>query len=153
MAWTEAFFSFRGRVGRTSWWLSAGVVAVMLALHFVLVDEASLVAAARMIGHSPAALFFVWGLVATWWGLMGWIFLAASVRRLADRGHSGWRLVAFLAPAAIAAHFIGRFWPAELAMVASLAWMVGELGLLPGIVEAAGDGMRRRAVDRARPGG
>ena len=72
---------------------------------------------------------------------MAWIFLAASVRRLADRRLSGWRLFLFLAPAAVAAHFLGRFWPAELAMVASLAWMIGELGLLPATDDPfAGDG-------------
>ena len=132
MEWLRALFSFHGRVGRTSWWISAGLAAAMAALHVALVTEASLVAAARTIGRSPAALLLVWGLVVLWWIALAWIVLAASVRRLADRRLSGWRLVLFLAPAAIAAHFIGRFWPAELAMVASLAWMIGELGLLPG---------------------
>ena len=147
MDWVRALFSFRGRVGRTSWWLAAAVAGLMLALHFAFVDEASLVAAARLIGRSPAALLLVWGLVAVWWGLVAWVFLAASVRRLADRGHSGWRLVLFLAPAAVAAHFLGRFWPAELAMVASLAWMVGELGLLPAI----DDPRAADTPDRRRP--
>ena len=132
MDWLRALFSFRGRVGRTSWWIAAVLAAVMLVLHFAFVSEESLVAAARLIGRSPAALLLVWGLVALWWGLVAWIVLAASIRRLADRRHSGWRLFLFLAPAAVATHFIGRFWPAELAMVASLAWMIGELGLLPG---------------------
>ena len=132
MEWLRALFSFRGRVGRTSWWISAGLAAAMAALHVATVTEESLVAAARTIGRSPAALFLVWGFVALWWIALAWILLAASVRRLADRRLSGWRLFLFLAPAAIAAHFVGRFWPAELAMVASLAWMIGELGLLPG---------------------
>lgn len=140
MDWLRAVFSFRGRVGRPSWWLAAGLVAIMYVLHRAFVSEESLVAAARLIGRSPAALFFVWGLVAAWWILMAWIFLAASVRRLADRRLSGWRLFLFLAPAAVAAHFVGRYWPAELAMIASLAWMVGELGLLPGTTDPfAGD--------------
>ena len=131
MDWLRALFSFRGRVGRPSWWISAAIATAMAALHFAVVSEASLVAAARTIGRSPAALFLVWGLVVLWWIALAWIFLAASVRRLADRRVSGWRLFLFLAPAAVAAHFIGRFWPAELAMIASLAWMIGELGLLP----------------------
>ena len=132
MDWLRAIFSFRGRVGRTSWWTATAIATAMLAGHFAFVSEESLVAAARLIGRSPAALLLVWGLVAAWWVVMAWIFLAASVRRLADRRLSGWRLFLFLAPAAVAAHFLGRFWPAELAMIASLAWMVGELGLLPG---------------------
>lgn len=141
MDWLRALFSFRGRVGRTSWWIAAGLVAVMVALHVVFVSEESLVAVARLLGRSPASLFLVWGLVVLWWGLMAWIFLATSVRRLADRRLSGWRLFLFLAPAAVAGHFIGRWWPAELAMIASLAWMVGELGLLPGTDDPfAGDG-------------
>lgn len=141
MDWLRALFSFRGRAGRASWWIAASVVAAMVALHFAVVSEANLVGAARLIGRSPLALFLVWGLVALWWIAVAWIFLAASVRRLADRRVSGWRLFLFLAPAAVAAHFLGRFWPAELAMVASLAWMVGELGLLPGTSDPfAGDG-------------
>ena len=148
MDWLRALFSFRGRVGRVSWGIAAGLVAVMAMLHFAFVSEENLVAAARLLGRSPASLFFVWGLVALWWGLIAWIFLAASVRRLADRRQSGWRLFLFLAPAAVAGHFLGRWWPAELAMIASLAWMVGELGLLPGTDDPfAGDdapGSRRR---------
>lgn len=132
MDWLRALFSFQGRVRRPSWWIAAGLVAAMFALHRAFVSEENLVAAARLIGRSPAALFLVWGLVAAWWGVMAWLVLAASVRRLHDRGHSGWRLLLFLAPAAVAAHFVGRWWPAELAFVASLAWMIGELGLLPG---------------------
>lgn len=132
MDWLRAIFSFRGRVGRVSWWIAAGLAAVMAGLHLAFVSEASLVAAARLVGRSPLVLIALWGLVALWWGVIGWIVLAASVRRLADRGHSGWRLFLFLAPAAVAGHYLGVYWPAELAMVASLAWMVGELGLLPG---------------------
>ena len=143
MDWLRAIFSFQGRVGRVSWWIAAGLAAVMAGLHFAFVDEASLVAAARLVGRSPAVLFALWGLVALWWGLIGWIALAASIRRLADRGHSGWRLVLFLAPAAVAGHFLGRFWPAELAMVASLAWMIGELGLLPGDEDPSGGSLSR----------
>lgn len=135
MDWLHALFSFRGRVGRVSWWISAGLVAAMAAFHFAFVSEESLVAAARALGRSPASLLLVWALVALWWGVMGWILLAASVRRLADRGLPGWRLFLFLSPAAVAGHFTGIYWPAELAMVASLAWMVGELGLLPGTAD------------------
>lgn len=132
MDWLRALFSFCGRVGRFSWWIAVALAAVMATLHFAFVDEAVLVAVARRFGRSPAVLFLVWGLVGVWWGLIGWIVAAASIRRLADRGHAGWRLLLFLAPAAVAGHFLGRWWPAELAMIASLAWVVGELGLLPG---------------------
>ncbi len=142
MDWLRALFSFHGRVGRISWWISVGLVAAMAALHLAFVSEETLVAAARHLGRSPASLLLVWAVVVLWWGVMGWLLLAASVRRLGDRGLSGWRLLLFLLPAAVAAHFVGTYWPAELAMVASLAWMVGELGLLPGVDDRV-DGARR----------
>lgn len=143
MDWLRAIFSFRGRVRRPSWWIAMGLVAIMATLHVAFVSEESLVVAARLIGRSPASLLLVWGLVAAWWVVIAWIFFAASIRRLADRGQSGWRLLLFLAPAVVAAHFAGRFWPATVAMVLSLAWMVGELGL----------GGTREPRDGSTPGG
>ena len=130
--WFARFFGFAGRLDRASWWTRAALVAAMWVAQDAFVDEATVVAVAARLGRSPLALALVWAAVAVWWGLMIWIAAAASVRRLHDRGGHGARLLLFVLPAVIAAHWLAKYGVAWVAVAASLAWMVIELGILPG---------------------
>lgn len=143
MGWRSRLFSFQGRLDRARWWTRAALVAALWVAQDALVDEASLVAAARALGGAPVALFALWGAVAAWWAVMIAIGLSACVRRLHDRGSSGLRLLAFALPAAVAGHWLDRHWVAWIAFAVPLVWAVAELGLAPSRDPVEADAERR----------
>jgi uncharacterized membrane protein YhaH (DUF805 family) len=80
MNWREFLFSFKGRVGRASYW---GVQAVAIAIFLLTVAfEASTAAV-------PIAFLLI--------GALAWIYvlLAISTKRLHDRDKSAWWLLVF----------------------------------------------------------
>lgn len=127
-----ALFSTAGRLDRGGWWTRAALVAAAWVAQDVLSSDRSLTAVADLLGRRPATLALVWGTVAALWIAGVWILVAASVRRMRDRGQSGFRLLAFTLPAIVAAHWLERLWVSWVAFVLALAWGVVELGLLPG---------------------
>ncbi len=95
------FLSFRGRIGRQSYWRFAAAPSLVFVLLTGFFDLP-----ARM----GAFGFTVFGL------LLGWVVLAVSVKRCHDRGRSGWFMLANLIP------FFGSLWVlAELGFLPAAA--------------------------------
>lgn len=126
-----ALFATAGRLDRGGWWLRLALVGALFLAQAGLASDTSLDLFADLLGRRPATLALVWGGVALAWIAGIGIFVAASVRRLHDRGHSGLRLLAFALPAIVAAHWLASLWFAWLAFLPALAWGVIELGVLP----------------------
>ena len=85
-----SLFSFEGRVGRQTFWLtSLAVMAVVVVLEFL----------ARGARGSPIALLFLVFMVP-----LIWVSLALGVKRWHDRDKSGWWILINLVP------FIGGLW-------------------------------------------
>ena len=83
------FLSFRGRIGRQTYWrFAAGPALAFMAL----------TAAFDLPARMGAFGFTAFGL------LVCWVVLAVSVKRCHDRGRSGWFMLANLIP------FFGSLW-------------------------------------------
>lgn len=80
------FFSFRGRVGRQEYWLT------VIATWVLTFAAGTLLPAIGDIGLVLAIPLYV---------LVVWATLAMLVRRLHDRGRSGWWLVLMMGPVAV----------------------------------------------------
>lgn len=128
-----ALFSTRGRLGREGWWTRLAIVGALYLTQGALASDASLDLFADLLGRRPATLALVWGGVAALWIVGAVILVAASVRRLHDRGVSGSRLLAFALPAIVSAHWLDTFWWAWIAFLPALLWGIVELGVLPGL--------------------
>lgn len=119
------FFSFRGRVGRREYWLTVIVSWV------VLFAAGTLAAVLGGFGLIVAVPLF---------GLVLWATLAILVRRLHDRGRSGWWLLLMLGPvltlsflgaaASTADKDAGAFF--QLLSFPFSLWILIDLGCLPG---------------------
>ncbi|MCE1236424.1 MAG: DUF805 domain-containing protein [Hyphomicrobiales bacterium] len=138
------FFGFSGRLDRQRWWTRAAIVAAMGLVQDAFVDEARVVALATHLGRSPGSLALVWAGVAAWWLAMIWIAAAACVRRLHDRGEPGGRILLWLLPGVVAAHWTSTHVYAWAGVALALAWAVVELGVLPGRDLGAGGSPPRR---------
>lgn len=132
-------FSARGRLGRESWWTRLAIVGALFLAQGALASDASLDLFADLLGRRPATLALVWGGVVVMWIAGAVILVAASVRRLRDRGLPGLRLLAFTLPAIVSAHWLGTFWWAWIAFLPAFLWGIVELGVLPGRPGADGD--------------
>lgn len=144
MAWQQLLFSFNGRIGRSTFWLTMSpviVAALALAYAPLLVFDALVgtesdeMPASFMIAGMAAQLIFFVGL---------WPIMAVSSKRLHDRNKRGWWLLIFwVLPFFL---FFGGFGHAftsrtgdtstgSIMMLASLPialWGLVELGILPG---------------------
>lgn len=130
----SALFSHAGRLGRGGWWTRMALVAALWVAQDALASEAGLTFFAEHLGRRPATLAAVWGAVALLWIAGVWILVAASARRLRDRGQPALRLLVFALPAIVAAHWLERLWFSWIAFVLALLWGLVELGVLPGEV-------------------
>ena len=83
------FFSFRGRVGRQTYWQYAAGPALAFS---VLTAEFDLPARMGAFGFTAFGL------------LLSWVVLAVGVKRCHDRGRSGWFMLANLIPV------VGSLW-------------------------------------------
>lgn len=82
MSWSALFFSFRGRVGRTEYWLTQVAAGVLVGL---------LVCINRMAGDTGREMLTVLDLVIAAVSLaLVWPLLAVSVKRWHDLDMSGW---------------------------------------------------------------
>jgi uncharacterized membrane protein YhaH (DUF805 family) len=94
----EMLFSFKGRIGRASWWLWGVVIGVIyFFVSFIYTILPLAIEDTRIIAFS--ILFYL-----AFSGLTLWISLALNVKRLHDRNRSGWFLLAGLVP------IIGGLW-------------------------------------------
>lgn len=128
------FWSFQDRIGRGRWWLGLALVAVTaVALHFVGAFLDTL-----LFGNPATAGVGYW--VA---GILGGLLfafiplVAISVKRLHDRGRSGWWLLLFLAiPLAAIASSIA---PALIWIILACVTFVIIAGFLIDLGVLAGD--------------
>ena len=134
------FFSFRGRVGRQEYWL------MVIANWVVLFAAGTVVVTVGGLGLVVAVPLY---------GLAMWAALARLVRRLHDRGRSGWWLLLMFGPllvlsflgaaASVSDEEAGLFFKA-LTLPFSL-WILIDLGCLAGRPEP-----NRFGPPLARPG-
>lgn len=133
----RALFSTRGRLGRVGWWDRLALVGVLFLAQGALASDAGLEFFAGLLGRRPATLALVWGGVAALWIAGVWILVAASLRRLRDRGRPGPYLLAFTLPAIVSAHWLDTHAGAWIGLLGALAWGLIELGILPGGLDEA----------------
>jgi uncharacterized membrane protein YhaH (DUF805 family) len=96
MSYSDLLFSFKGRINRLRWWVTAIVVALIVGIAGGVIDLA-----AQHTGHgtlnAETGQFEPTGLYAVAIGLLyvlnAWISYAITTKRLHDRGRSGWWLV------------------------------------------------------------
>lgn len=85
-------FSFRGRIGRRTWWFTQFLILIALGLAIMLADRVFTgVIADAVILTLPVPLFY-------------WVLIATQVKRLHDRGKSAWWLLFAFVPV------IGTIW-------------------------------------------
>jgi uncharacterized membrane protein YhaH (DUF805 family) len=144
MTWQQLLFSFKGRIGRGTYWLS--ILPVLVAVHFIAFVPlliVNLIVGMESDEMPDSFLFAVLAAQLIW--LAGlWPLLAVGSKRLHDRDKRGWWLPVFwFLPFFL---FFGGFGHAftsrtgdtstgEMMMLASLPialWGIVELGILPG---------------------
>jgi len=108
MSITDIFFSFNGRIGRSTFWLygvlGLGIIGFVVGLIVGVVSQSK--------GSALAGIASLVGLVLD--VVLIWAGLAISVKRWHDRGKSGWWILIGLVP------LIGGL------------WVLIETGFLPG---------------------
>lgn len=161
MSLIQKLFGFQGRLSRTDFWLIMLCVVIIDAVVMALYPRPYL-PPALMSEEDPftrasaaGAVFYSNGVNAIAALLLLWPALAASVKRLHDRGRSGLWLIAFWGPALVSGIFgvmvrelylvlqyglaspfyiwpQGPFLTASTIAFALWLWGLVELGLLPG---------------------
>ncbi len=144
MALQKHLFSFDGRIGRSTYWLS--IVPLFIAVHLIAV--APILMVELIVGtesdempYSFLIAFFAAQLI---WFAGLWPMLAVGSKRLHDRNRRGWWLVVWwLLPFVLLfggfglgfTSRSGDFSTGSILMLASLPpalWGIVELGILPG---------------------
>jgi uncharacterized membrane protein YhaH (DUF805 family) len=146
MDWTWYLFSFKGRINRAKYWLAGLIIGcwmifLMLLLFvpigyffgwpkefnfsidnvFVIFDPASY----RGLSRSDIGVIIVNVLSMP---LFLWVFFATSVKRLHDRGRSGWWMVLFFVFPGLYGQFAERlhsYWFLPLALLACVLFFWG----------------------------
>ena len=155
MDWTWYLFRFDGRICRGEFWfglvcLLCGLILVLLlvaALIFTISDTKSFdlnvddvfkivdPAAWRQL-HAIELPILLIQIAGT--GLLLWIYLAISIKRLHDRNKSGWWMMAFFAYPGLYNQFADRlpdsYWLVPFALAAAILpfWGFIEMGVLRG---------------------
>ena len=154
MNWQQLLFSFKGRIGRGTFWLAilpviAAVLLIASAPLLMVSTESQEMPASFLIAIFAAQLICFAGL---------WPILAVGSKRLHDRGKGGWWLLVFwvlpffLLFGGFGHAFTSRTGDTSVGatmMLASLPitlWGLVELGILPG-----SKGPNRFGVDPAEP--
>jgi uncharacterized membrane protein YhaH (DUF805 family) len=156
MDWIWYLFSFEGRINRAKYWLAGLIIGcwmvfLMLLLLvpigylfgwpenpyfsienvFAIIDPASY----RKLSRSDISTIIVNVLTMP---LLWWVFVATSVKRLHDRGRSGWWIVPFYIAPTIYQQFAERlpdsYWVLPLALAACVLffWGIVEMYFLRG---------------------
>ena len=93
--WKQLYFSFEGRINRSTWWLKFWVPVMLLSIVTTLIDYAS--GSANEYGVGP-----VGSIMSI---LVLYSAIAVYVKRFHDRGRSGWFILLLLVP-------VLNLWPA-----------------------------------------
>jgi uncharacterized membrane protein YhaH (DUF805 family) len=168
MDWLWLLFSFKGRIGRQSWWLTNLAVAIVVTIVTAIIDA---VARSQGMGFIDAETnqFEPTGPLGVLLGVISlvnlWIIYALGAKRLHDRDRTGWWLVAplltlvvtiVLASMALSLPEGGREpWNTLgvftfFAIVGILLWLFLEIGFLPGTEGPNRFGPDPLAEERAR---
>ena len=150
MTLTQLLFSFKGRINRKPWWLSslgAGFAASLLTAILEAVARSAGETIVNPVTHQfePTGIF---GLAISLIALVNaWIAFALSVKRLHDRGRTGWWLLWQILIIVVAVILImvaitvpeeqGLLWyalasAAILAAFAISVWLFVQIGFLKG---------------------
>ncbi len=151
MDWTWYLFSFKGRINRAKYWLAGLVIGcwmvfLMLLLLvpigwlfgwpknpyfsienvFAVIDPASY----RKLSRSDITTIIVNVLTMP---LLWWVFVATSVKRLHDRGRSGWWIIPFFVVPSVYGRFEDRLphshWLLPLAVIVCVLFFWGLIEL------------------------
>ncbi|MEE9276551.1 MAG: DUF805 domain-containing protein [bacterium] len=102
MSFSQVLFSFKGRIGRSTYWLRGvlpiTVFELAMWLGVAIFQPLALQKGSDEIGLISALILIVLGAAVTWAGL------AIGVKRCHDRGRSAWFLLVSLIP------IIGSIW-------------------------------------------
>lgn len=141
MSFWQVLFSFRGRIGRGSFWAGSGVATVLAAVGVVtgLAAFGAGFTTGSTAGLGVAALVVVVTMLA-----FLWMTYALLVKRMRDRGKSAWWLLPFFVPLALR---IGAWLEGGIAGMAALGmdpklaalevalglWLFVEFGFMKGV--------------------
>lgn len=89
MSFTQLYFSFDGRISRSTFWLKGVLVLFVLSMVIAFIDAAV---------EAGGILYLIWALVLIWANI------AIQVKRWHDRDKSGWWMFIALIP------IIGGLW-------------------------------------------
>ncbi|MEL6375364.1 MAG: DUF805 domain-containing protein [Pseudomonadota bacterium] len=148
MTFLQLFFSFKGRASRMQFWLVS--IANLFGLVALVICSAALIAAAGKSKDATAvqnAIVLVALIGFTGLAMVVWSNASVSVKRLHDRGKSGWLYLVFLLPNLMAHGSLGMsmFGVTQagatshlLVLVAAVVslWALVELGFMPAHAEA-----------------
>lgn len=101
MTFIEMMFSFKGRIGRLTYW---GISFALLAIEFVGIFILDTMDKAISGSSQSGSSDFIFLLLLIFTGFIFWSLLAISVKRWHDRDKSGWWMLVGLIP------IIGGWW-------------------------------------------
>lgn len=141
MSFSQVLFSFRGRIGRGSFWAGSGVATVLAAVG-VMTGLAAF-GAGFTTGSTAGLGVAAFVVVVTMLAFL-WITYALLVKRMRDRGKSAWWLLPFLIPLALR---VGAWLEGGMAGMAALGmdpklaalevalglWLFVEFGFMKGV--------------------
>jgi uncharacterized membrane protein YhaH (DUF805 family) len=93
--WGWLLFSFRGRIRRTLFWIGIAIGAAVYMIPLIILG---------MLPDSPSGADWLAAPAGIVMLIGVWILLAVTIKRLRDRGKSGWWVLAVLIP------LIGPLW-------------------------------------------
>ncbi|MHB0771293.1 DUF805 domain-containing protein [Bradyrhizobium sp. 5.13L] len=162
MDWTWYLFRFDRRINRALLWQALLIVALLAAL-LGLIDQAIHVASGQRAFTSTLRLDFDFGLdelfklvdprayrvpasfdrtdlilKSSGLAVFAWIFLATAIKRLHDRGRSGWWIIPFVFIPGLFSQFSDLLpdanWTLAFSLTASTLWLWGlvDMFILPG---------------------
>ncbi|MCK5237378.1 MAG: DUF805 domain-containing protein [Deltaproteobacteria bacterium] len=110
MTYSEIWFSCKGRIPRSTYWLKFYLPLFVLYFVFMFIFMSSAVSSAESLqAGNNAAMSGMMGAMSAAWGLFVLITIypsiAVSIKRAHDRGRSGWFILLYFVP-------IVSLWPA-----------------------------------------
>ena len=132
---------FQGRINRSQFWRGQlaliGLVIVVflflggsIAATFANIPNFKTASADIKAQAATSAISFIFIAKAVWGLMMAWVGSALAIKRLHDLGKSGWWLLIFGVPGALA--ILLPFAPVQWAALAAKIWYVVELGFFKG---------------------
>lgn len=133
----ELLYGFQGRISRAQWWLGQAALLSMLSLFYVVwsgqVATSSLVGSLIQDFPPPVRLKVLAALLvlsAILSSALIWMAYSLAIKRVHDRGRSGWRTLGYAIPVILAELFPSQATNAVMIVIA--IWYVLELGCFRG---------------------